>query len=47
MHIMRFDHFRLVVVVVADQEQRAARQALHPLDPALVVQQLVNFINKP
>jgi len=39
MHILRLDHFRLVVDVVADQVQRAARQALYPFNSSLTAHQ--------
>ncbi|PJX14632.1 hypothetical protein CWI66_05740 [Halomonas sp. 141] len=35
MHILRLDHFRLVMVVIANQIQRPARQSLYPLNPPL------------
>tara|TARA_R110001583_G_scaffold124327_1_gene275778 strand:+ start:3056 stop:3229 length:174 start_codon:yes stop_codon:yes gene_type:complete len=46
MHILRLDHFRLVVLVIANQLQRAARQALHMFDPALATdkQQIHAFL---
>nr|WP_218313624.1 hypothetical protein [Halomonas sp. 18071143] len=34
-HILRLDHFRLVMVVIANQIQRPARQSLYPLNPPL------------
>nr|WP_295708648.1 hypothetical protein [uncultured Halomonas sp.] len=45
-HILRLDHFRLVVLVIANQLQRAARQALHMFDPALATdkQQIHAFL---
>tara|TARA_R110000751_G_scaffold7225_1_gene29872 strand:- start:1196 stop:1318 length:123 start_codon:yes stop_codon:yes gene_type:complete len=39
MHILRLNHFWLVVVVIADQVQRAARQTLRPLNSSFTAHQ--------